>query len=105
MKHKTHNCLKIEWAGGMEMVEMLVGRTEEERGSDSKGRWALSVASHSLSVGNVFLFLNSLMGFAYLSLSIIEQSLAKNIERFFWSGTIVGSGIWQTAGQTMWASG
>ena len=41
------------------------------------------VSGISLIVGRecVPFFLNCLMGFAFLSLSIIEQSLAKNIER------------------------
>ena len=34
-----------------------------------------------------------------------EQCVSIYFSEIYTTGTIVGSGIWQTAGQTMWASG
>ena len=64
------------------------------------------VSGISLIVGKTF-FSSSWNALCQCSPFLVYHEYWKKgiFKDFVWSGTIVGSGIWQTAGQTMWASG
>ena len=46
-----------------------------------------------------------IVGRTTVQLIVLSEQSASLFSEIYTTGTIVGSGIWQTAGQTMWASG